>query len=54
MTDLRCGVATKDGKNLVVGSLFPTNRNIISHTQEIGFELLRRLERITIQEPEIK
>jgi hypothetical protein len=42
------GIESKDGKEyLVVGTLLPPTVNIISHTQEIGFnELLRRLERI--------
>ena len=50
------GVESRDGKEfLVVGTLLPPTVNIISHTQEIGFsELLRRLERITTESPQVK
>ena len=50
------GVESRDGKEfLVVGTLLPPTVNIISHTQEIGFsELLRRLERITTEKPQVK
>ena len=50
------GVESRDGKEfLVVGTLLPPTVNIISHTQEIGFsELLRRLERITTENPQVK
>jgi hypothetical protein len=50
------GVESRDGKEfLVVGTLLPPTVNIISHTQEIGFsELLRRLEQITTEKPQVK
>ncbi len=50
------GVESRDSKEfLVVGTLLPPTVNIISHTQEIGFsELLRRLERITTEKPQVK
>jgi hypothetical protein len=50
------GIESRDGKEfLVVGTLLPPTVNIISHTQEIGFsELLRRLERITTEKPQVK
>jgi hypothetical protein len=50
------GIESRDGKEfLVVGTLLPPTVNIISHTQEIGFsELLRRLERITAEKPQVK
>ncbi len=50
------GVETRDGKEfLVVGTLLPPTVNIISHTQQIGFsELLRRLERVTTEKPQVK
>lgn len=50
------GVESRDGKEfLVVGTLLPPTVNIISHTQEIGFsELLRRLERIATEKPQVK
>ena len=50
------GVESRDGKEfLVVGTLLPPTVNIISHTQEIGFsELVRRLERITTEKPQVK
>ncbi len=44
-----------DKELLVVGSLLPPTVNIISHTQEIAFsELLRRLQRINSEKPEVK
>ena len=44
-----------DKELLVVGSLLPPTVNIISHTQEIAFsELLRRLQRINSDKPEVK
>jgi hypothetical protein len=44
-----------DKEYLVVGSLLPPTVNIISHTQNIAFsELLRRLERIKSEKPEVK
>jgi hypothetical protein len=44
-----------DKELLVVGSLLPPTVNIISHTQNIAFsELLRRLERIKSDKPEVK
>jgi len=50
------GVETRgDQEFLVVGSLLPPTVNIISHTQNIAFsELLRRLERIKADKPEVK
>jgi hypothetical protein len=50
------GVESRAGQEfLVVGTLLPPTVNIISHTQEIGFsELLRRLERITTEKPQVK
>jgi hypothetical protein len=50
------GIESRAGKEfLVVGTLLPPTVNIISHTQEIGFsELLRRLERITTEKPQVK
>ena len=44
-----------DKEYLVVGSWLPPTVNVISHTQSIGFsELLRRLERIKSDRPEVK
>lgn len=44
-----------DQEYLVVGSFFPPTVNIVSHTQVIAFsELLRRLERIQSEKPEVK
>jgi hypothetical protein len=50
------GVETRgDQEYLVVGSFLPPTVNIVSHTQTIGFsELLRRLERIQTDTPEIR
>jgi hypothetical protein len=50
------GVETRGNEEyLVVGSLLPPTVNIISHTQTIAFsELVRRLERIKSDKPEIK
>ncbi len=50
------GVETRgDQEFLVVGSLLPPTVNIVSHTQTIGFsELLRRLERMKSEKPEVK
>ena len=40
---------------LVVGSFLPPTVNIVSHTQTIAFsELVRRLERIKSDKPEVK
>jgi hypothetical protein len=39
----------------VVGSWLPPTVNIISHTQNIAFsELMRRLERIKSEKPQVK
>ena len=44
-----------DKEMLVVGSLLPPTVNIVSHTQNIAFsELLRRLERIKTDKPNVK
>ena len=44
-----------DQEFLVVGSFLPPTVNIISHTQNIAFsELMRRLERIQTNQPEIQ
>ena len=44
-----------DKEMLVVGSFLPPTVNIVSHTQNIAFsELVRRLERIKSDKPEIK
>jgi hypothetical protein len=50
------GVETRgDQEYLVVGSFLPPTVNIVSHTQVIAFsELLRRLERIQSEKPEVK
>lgn len=50
------GVESRGGQEyLVVGSFLPPTVNIVSHTQTIGFsELLRRLERIKTEQPEVK
>ena len=50
------GVETRgDEEYLVVGSFLPPTVNIVSHTQNIAFsELLRRLERINSNRPEVK
>jgi len=50
------GVETRgEEEYLVVGSLLPPTVNIVSHTQEIAFsELMRRLERIKSDKPEVK
>ena len=50
------GVETRgDQEFLVVGSFLPPTVNIISHTQNIAFsELLRRLERIKSEKPNVK
>jgi hypothetical protein len=50
------GVETRGNEEyLVVGSLIPPTVNIVSHTQTIAFsELLRRLERVTADKPEVK
>jgi hypothetical protein len=50
------GVETRgDQEFLVVGSFLPPTVNIISHTQEIAFsELMRRLERIKSDKPDVK
>jgi hypothetical protein len=50
------GVETRGNEEyLVVGSFLPPTVNIVSHTQTIGFsELLRRLERIKADKPEVK
>jgi len=44
-----------DKEYLVVGSWLPPTVNVVSHTQNIAFsELLRRLERIKSDKPEVK
>ncbi|MEA2658834.1 MAG: hypothetical protein QOF64_1430, partial [Candidatus Binatota bacterium] len=44
-----------DKEYLVVGSWLPPTVNVVSHTQSIAFsELLRRLERIESDKPEVK
>lgn len=44
-----------DKEYLVVGSWLPPTVNVVSHTQSIAFsELLRRLERIKSDKPEVK
>ena len=44
-----------DKEDLVVGSLLPPTVNIISQRKSIAFsELLRRLERIKSDKPEVK
>ena len=50
------GVESQGDKEfLVVGSLLPPTVNIVSHTQSIAFsELVRRLERIKSDKPEVK
>ena len=50
------GVETRgEEEYLVVGSFLPPTVNIVSHTQEIAFsELMRRLERVKSDKPEIK
>ena len=50
------GVETRGNQEyLVVGSLLPPTVNIVSHTQTIAFsELVRRLERIKSDKPEVK
>jgi hypothetical protein len=50
------GVETRgDQEYLVVGSFLPPTVNIVSHTQVIAFsDLLRRLERIKSEKPEVK
>jgi hypothetical protein len=50
------GVQSQDDKELlVVGSFLPPTVNIVSHTQNIAFsDLLRRLERIKSDKPEVK
>ena len=50
------GVESQGDKQLlVVGSFLPPTVNIVSHTQNIAFsELVRRLERIKSDKPEIK
>ena len=50
------GVETRGNEEyLVVGSILPPTVNIVSHTQTIGFsELMRRLERIKQDKPEVK
>ena len=50
------GVETRGNEEyLVVGSFIPPTVNIVSHTQTIAFsELLRRLERIRSDKPEVK
>ena len=50
------GVETRGNEEyLVVGSLIPPTVNVVSHTQTIAFsELLRRLERIKADKPEVK
>jgi hypothetical protein len=50
------GVESQGDKQLlVVGSFLPPTVNIVSHTQNIAFsELVRRLERIKSEKPEIK
>jgi hypothetical protein len=50
------GVETREDQEfLVVGSFLPPTVNIISHTQNIAFsELLRRLERIQSDKPNVK
>ncbi len=50
------GVETRGNEEyLVVGSFLPPTVNIISHTQNIAFsELLRRLQRINSNKPEVK
>lgn len=50
------GVESRAGQELlVVGSVIPPTVNIVSHTQSISFsELLRRLQRVQSERPEIK
>jgi hypothetical protein len=50
------GVESRGGQELlVVGSVIPPTVNIVSHTQTISFsELLRRLQRVKSERPEIK
>jgi hypothetical protein len=50
------GVETRgDQEFLVVGTFLPPTVNVVSHTQAIAFsELLRRLERVSSEAPEIK
>jgi len=50
------GVETRGNEEyLVVGSFIPPTVNVVSHTQTIAFsELLRRLERIKADKPEVK
>ena len=50
------GVETRGNEEyLVVGSFLPPTVNIVSHTQTIAFsELVRRLERIRSDKPEVK
>ncbi|MGH7855011.1 MAG: hypothetical protein ACREP3_16295, partial [Candidatus Binatia bacterium] len=50
------GVETRGNEEyLVVGSFLPPTVNIVSHTQTIAFsELIRRLERIKSDKPEVK
>ena len=50
------GVETRgDQEYLVVGTFLPPTVNVVSHTQVIAFsELLRRLERVRSEAPEIK
>jgi hypothetical protein len=50
------GVETRgDQEYLVVGSFLPPTVNIVSHTQVIAFsELLRRLERVKSERPQVK
>ena len=50
------GVETRGNEEyLVVGSFLPPTVNIVSHTQAIAFsELMRRLERIKSDKPEVK
>ena len=50
------GVETRGNEEyLVVGSFLPPTVNIVSHTQTIAFsELIRRLERIKAEKPEVK
>lgn len=50
------GVETRGAEEyLVVGSFLPPTVNIVSHTQNIAFsELLRRLQRIKSNQPEVK
>ncbi|HEX2930482.1 MAG TPA: hypothetical protein VHV54_12240, partial [Candidatus Binatia bacterium] len=52
---LRGVESREDQEFLVVGSFLPPTVNIISHTQNIAFsELLRRLERIQSDKPNVK